>query len=123
MKSRLNTIAAVLLICASAALIVGRLTTEHDWGDDFAQYILQARSVTEGSTSEFIKTNRFTIEQSTYPMGLITYPWGFPVLLAPVYALLGLNLLALKAVGAVCFLLFLVVLWMDPVAPTPTRGG
>ena len=112
MKSRLNTIAAVLLICASAALIVGRLTTEHDWGDDFAQYILQARSVTEGSTSEFIRTNRFTVEQSTYPMGPITYPWGFPVLLAPVYALLGLNLLALKAVGAVCFLLFLVVLWI-----------
>jgi hypothetical protein len=112
MRSRLNTIAAVLVISASAALIGARLTTEHDWGDDFAQYILQARSVTDGSTSEFIKMNRFTVEQSTYPMGPVAYPWGFPVLLAPVYALLGFNVLALKAVGAVCFLLFLVVLWI-----------
>ena len=44
-------------------------------------------------------------------MGPVAYPWGFPVLLAPVYAVFGLNVMALKSVDVLCFLLFLLVVW------------
>jgi hypothetical protein len=44
-------------------------------------------------------------------MGPLAYPWGFPLALAPFYALFGLNLLALKWVNLVFYLLFLMTLW------------
>ncbi|MDR3559328.1 MAG: hypothetical protein P4L58_02935, partial [Candidatus Pacebacteria bacterium] len=44
--------------------------------------------------------------------GPIAYPWGFPLLLAPIYAALGLNLIALKLPGLFCFLGFLVCLYL-----------
>jgi hypothetical protein len=72
---------------------------------------MQAKSLTEGRPFEFVEANRFTIEYSSYPIGPVAYPWGFPILLAPLYTLFGLNMIALKAVGVVCFLVFLFVLW------------
>jgi hypothetical protein len=111
MKKLLTTVFPALLISITALLLCSGLTNGHDWGDDFAAYIMQAKSITEGRPSEFIEANRFTIEQSSYPIGPVTYPWGFPVLLAPFYALFGLNMIALKSVGVLCFLLFLFLLW------------
>jgi hypothetical protein len=103
-------VCAPLLIVTAALLICSVITTGQDWGDDFSAYIMQARSLTEGTPFEFIAANRFTIEQSPF-IGPVAYPWGFPALLAPVYALFGLNIVALKSVGIVCFLLFLCLLW------------
>jgi len=107
----LSTCTALLIVTCSAVLLWGGLTNGHNWGDDFAQYIMQAKSIVEHKPAEFIATNRFIVENSEYAVGPVTYPWGFPALLAPVYALFGLDLIALKAVNVVCFLLFLLVLW------------
>lgn len=95
-----------------AALCYMNLTKGHNWGDDFSAYIMQAKSIVEGKPLDFIKTNRFTVEQSSRPMGPIVYPWGYPVLLAPVYAIFGSNMIALKSVSVACFLTFILVLWI-----------
>ena len=56
-------LACILII--SATLGHAMLTTGHDWGDDFAQYLLQAQSIVQGRAKEFIDDNRFSIENST----------------------------------------------------------
>jgi hypothetical protein len=103
---------AVLLGLAGFS-IWGGVTRGHNWGDDFAQYIMQAKSIVEGRPQAFIDANRFTVEQSSMPDTPVAYPWGFPLLLAPLYAAFGLELVALKAVNLVCFLLFIAVLWVS----------
>lgn len=44
-------------------------------------------------------------------MGPVAYPWGFPILLAPLYAAYGFDLTALKLVGIATYLLFLTSLY------------
>jgi hypothetical protein len=49
--------------------------------------------------------------ENSAPYGApIAYPWGFPVLLAPFYAVFGLNMIGLKLLGMISFLLFIVLL-------------
>ena len=105
MKKRLGLIAIVSL---SALLSVSLLTRGHVWWDDFASYIMQAQSLLRGDTADFVKRNSFTILQSSYPVGPVAYPWGFPFLLAPALAVFGLNALAMKLVNTLTFALFLV---------------
>ena len=87
------------------------LTRGHPWWDDFAGYLLQAKSILTWTMGDFIRQSSFTIENSSYPPGPVAYPWGFPLLLAPVYALFGLNPLALKLVGLFFYAVFLVSLF------------
>jgi len=100
-----------LLVCISGVLLLGHLTQGHNWGGDFAAYIMQAKSITELAPAAFVESNRFTIDQSSRPLGPTAYPWGLPLVLAPLYGIFGLNLIALKAVNVVSWLLFLFVLW------------
>jgi hypothetical protein len=106
-RSELALLLCVLLV--SAGLSAALLTRGHLWGDDFAAYIMQAQSLYTGTTREFVQHNAFTIEESYYPLGPIAYPWGYPLLLAPVLALTGLKVLALKLVNTLFYLLFLAV--------------
>ncbi len=101
-----------VLLGATCLLAWYSLTEGHNWGGDFSAYIMQAQSVWQGKPSEFLQTNRFTIEESTRPIGPIAYPWGFPLLLAPFYAYFGLNMLALKSINIVCYLIFIISLWL-----------
>ncbi|MBA4368726.1 MAG: hypothetical protein C0403_13950 [Desulfobacterium sp.] len=87
------------------------LTEGQEWGDDFAEYIMQAQSITEKNPTGFIEKNRFTIETSTHTVGPVAYPWGYPMLLAPLYYLFGMNLLAFKSLNIICYLFFLLSLW------------
>jgi hypothetical protein len=99
------------LVLACGGLYAGLWSGGHNWGGDFAAYIMQAISIVNGTADEFVVRNAFTMNQSSSPMGPIAYPWGFPLLLAPVYSVFGMNLLAFKAVGLVFYLLFLIALW------------
>jgi hypothetical protein len=98
------------IIIFAALIGVELLSSGHDWGDDFASYLMQAESIVNGSPSKFMEANAFTIHQSSITLGPVAYPWGTPILLAPVVAAFGLNLIALKSVNIVCFVLFLVTL-------------
>ena len=113
----------LLIIFIAGLLMFSNLTNGviWYWGGDFAQYIMQAKSILDGSTQNFVEANRIAIEQTSVNLAPVAYPWGFPLLLAPVYALWGLNLVALKVVCIISYLLFLVVLWFGfrKVHPTP----
>lgn len=100
---------AVLIVC-SGVLGYATLSRGHDWGDDFATYIMQAKSIADGHPSRFIEANRFTVENSTNFTFPIAAPWGTPLLLAPLYRHFGLNMLALKSLNLACYVLFLTAL-------------
>lgn len=101
---RALTIATLL---AAAALAGLQLSAGHNWGDDFAIYLLQAESLVRGTLAHFNEQTRITVTYSSTPMG--NGPWGFPFLLAPVVAAFGRNLMLLKVPGVLCFLGFLAV--------------
>ena len=76
----------------------------HEWGDDFALYLLHARNLVEGRP--YAQTGY--LYNPHYPsIGPPTYPPVTPLLLAPVYAAAGLNLAAMKLVMIGCFVVFL----------------
>ena len=100
-----------VIILLSALLSYTLLTRGHVWWDDFASYIMQTQSLLHGDTAEFIQRNAFTIRESSYPIGPIAYPWGYPALLAPVLYFLGLKVLALKLVNTLTYALFLILFY------------
>lgn len=99
-------------LCVCLALATGifyatHLTDGHDWGDDFCQYIAHARNIAESKAYK----NTGYIQNPDYILGPEVYPPVFPLLLAPVYALAGLDLAALKLVPTLCFTGFLLLIW------------
>ena len=75
-----------LIVLVSGAISFFMLTRGQSWLDDFASYVMQAKSILNGSMVESVRRNGFTVSQSSYPPGPVAYPWGFPLLLTPVYA-------------------------------------
>jgi hypothetical protein len=97
-----------LIVMLSAALAFAMLTRDHDWGDDFAAYILQAISITRGTVWESAARTASAMRQSSRFYGPTAAPWGFPALLAPWYlACGGLNIFCLKLINIPFFALFL----------------
>lgn len=88
------------------------LTRGHQWGDDFAWYIMQAKSIVDGSVDEFIETSAFTNTQSTTHVGPLAYPWGYPLILVPAYLLRGIHPLVLKLPNLFFYAMFLVCLYV-----------
>ncbi len=107
--SKKTVIILAFILLTSVLLGWSVLTRGHWWGDDFAAYIMQAKSILAGSMSEFVVANTFTVTQSSHQIGPAAYPWGFPLMLTPVYALIGLSPLGLKLPGLLTYLGFLLV--------------
>jgi 4-amino-4-deoxy-L-arabinose transferase-like glycosyltransferase len=105
MKKDILTIALIILI--ASVMSISRYSTGQFWWDDFAAYLLQAGAILNGSMAEFTAENGRAIAQSTYPVGPAAYPWGFPLLIAPLYALAGLSISAYKLVNTLAFAAFL----------------
>ncbi|HEY3475424.1 MAG TPA: glycosyltransferase family 39 protein, partial [Anaerolineales bacterium] len=100
------------VIVISLLLGVSTLRRGHQWGDDFAWYILQAQSILNGTIDEFMEHSAFTNTQSTTHVGPLAYPWGYPLILAPVFAIKGISPLALKLPGLLFYAGFLVCLYL-----------
>lgn len=75
----------------------------NNWGGDFSEYIAQARAIVTGTIDVQVRNNAYIIENSPPFLGDVVYPWGFPFLLAPFYALFGKNLFFLKLPVLLCF--------------------
>ena len=101
-----------ILLIISFVIGVCTLRRGHEWGDDWAWYVLQAQSILNGRTAEFMQTSAFTNNESTTYVGPLAYPWGYPLILTPVYALKGINPLALKIPALFFFAGFLVCLYL-----------
>jgi 4-amino-4-deoxy-L-arabinose transferase-like glycosyltransferase len=100
-----------LILLAYIVAVSAQLSRGHDWGDDFASYIMQAKSIVTGTENIFSEQNSFTIHDSSYLIGPVAYPWGYPLFLTIFYAVFGLNPLALKIPNILFFVLFLIVLY------------
>lgn len=97
-----------LLLFAAAYLIAGyaTLSTGHNWGDDWAQYLAHARNLAEGLP---YASTGYVFNPEAPHVGPPAYSPGFPLLLAPVVRVFGLNLIALKSVSLVCLA---VAIWL-----------
>jgi hypothetical protein len=96
-----------IIMLIATVMSISRYSTGQFWWDDFASYLLQAGAILNGSMAEFTAENGRAIAQSTYPVGPAAYPWGFPLLIAPLYALAGLSISAYKLVNTLAFAAFL----------------
>ena len=100
------------IILLSTLLAYSLLTKDHDWGDDWASYLMQSIAITKGETQEFIQRNTFTMRASTHFIGPDAYPWGYPTLLVPFTLACGpLNVFCLKFINLIFFALFLWVFY------------
>ncbi len=101
--------AFIILLFVYLITVSGALSRGHDWGDDFASYIMQAKSILTSTEQQFYEHNSFTILNSSEVLGPVAYPWGYPLILAPFYKFFGLHRLALKIPTIIFFALFLIV--------------
>ncbi len=105
----------LLILCLSGLFAYLSLQDGHDWGGDFALYLRQAQSILDGTSQDVLAQNSYAMDQSTQQeganpqVGPHLYPWGFPLLLAPVVALFGFSLTAVKVYVIIFFLLSLLV--------------
>ena len=97
---------ALLIIFAVGAFHLTTIRPGHNWGDDFGMYIHHARNIAEGKP--YADTGYIPNPRNV--LGPVTYPPVFPLLLAPVYQLWGLNLTAMKVELILAFLLALFLL-------------
>ncbi len=88
------------------------LRSGHPWGDDFAQYLAHARNLATGQPYTAIGI----LDNPAVVLGPSAYPPLFPLLLAPFYAVFGLNWTVFQLIGVACALgaLWLFDLWLKP---------
>ncbi len=100
---------AVLLILAIALFYLGTIKPGHTWGGDFALYILHARNIVQGA--DYGRTG-YVQDRFKPDVAPRAYPPGFPFLLAPTYAIWGLNITIMKVEVIIFFFLALIVLFL-----------
>ncbi|MCF6277391.1 MAG: glycosyltransferase family 39 protein, partial [Anaerolineales bacterium] len=100
------------ILFLSAVLGGAQLTSGHNWAySDFSSYIMQAQSIVNGTPADYIAHNSITVYQSDVEVGPVAYPWGYPLFLAPVVALLGMSTLGMKFINIIFYLGFLLALF------------
>lgn len=74
--------------CAAVSflLCIGVIYSGKSWGGDFSQYFAQARAIATGTIPEWYKKNIFIIDHSCV-IGADVYPWMWPLMIAPFYAM------------------------------------
>jgi hypothetical protein len=98
----------VLAAIVLAVVYRSFLETGHDWGDDFSLYINQARSLVRGDVPQVIADTRYALQNSgTDSFSPYVYPWGLPLLLAPVYLVAGIDYSAFSWITAGSLVFFL----------------
>ena len=75
---RYKILIAILLV----PLFFINVKTTHDWGDDFAQYLIQARNIVEGRPQT---ENGLIVNEKGPAYAIEAYPVGLPLLLSPIY--------------------------------------
>ncbi|MGE0104504.1 MAG: hypothetical protein AB7H86_20160 [Blastocatellales bacterium] len=95
-----NHLILSVMLCGIFFIYIATFRAGHDWGDDFAMYIMHSRNIVNGvsygDTGFILNPMRV--------VGPQTYPPIFPLLLAPVYYFMGLDLTAMKMLIVLMFL-------------------
>jgi hypothetical protein len=97
----------LLIVLITGLFYLMTIRPGHPWGDDFAMYILHAKNIASGKAytdTGYIHNPRYAV------LGPDAYPPLFPLVLSPVYRIMGLNLRAMKMLNILLFtaLLFIV---------------
>lgn len=112
-KHRLLRNSLILLIVAVLFFSVLDLRNDHNWGDDFSAYIGQAEAIAKNDTNRFSQVSENRVLLSDTQVGPNLYPWGYPLLLAPVIFFFGIKIIPLKIAtflffaGSLCVTYFL----------------
>lgn len=110
----------LLLLCVILLGVVCLLTTRpgHDWGGDFAHYIRHAQNI---ATCRDYADTGYIYNPHHVRLAPKTYPPGFPLLLAPLYALFGMDIDLFKALISVLYVASFAVsvLYFREWAPPP----
>ncbi len=114
-------------ICIGALLIAigtfhaATVRQGHLWADDFAMYIHHAKNIVGGHPY----TDTGYIFNAAFMVGPKYYPPIFPVLLAPVYRISGLNLIPMKLEQVLFLVLALAAIyanWKHDLGPGSALG-
>ena len=92
---------AVLYVFLAAQLSPGM----HSEGTDWAMYAMHARNIAKGLP--YAQTGYVFQPESTTEVGANSYPSGYPLLIAPLYAVFGLNIRLFKLVNVAFLVLSL----------------
>src|ERR1035437_2284808 len=82
----------LLVILLLSPLMFINIRDSHDWGDDFAGYLRQAKNISEGKP---FYQSKFEYHEYNPGYSPPYYSYGFPLLLSPVVKVWGLNFKAL----------------------------
>lgn len=103
-----------LIVVITAVLCYSVIQEGHSWGGDFSLYINQAIHLADkGSVNELYQWNKVSMQSSSHEIGPYLYPNGFPLLLAPVYKLFGVNFKLMKWLCALSFLLTIPLIFTE----------
>jgi len=118
---RAGTLAGTLCVLIVAVFYLLTIRQGHDWGDDFSQYIQHAVNVAHGTP--YTET-RYLYNPDNPSIGPRQYPPGFPVALAPVVRVFGLDLQPMKVEEVLFFVaaLLLIHRLIQPLMP-PAAGA
>lgn len=86
-KNRLSWLMAAMLL----PLFFINVRDSHDWGGDFAMYIMQASNIVHGVPQS---ETPYIYNPDNPVLGPPAYPVGFPLLISPVYAIFGNSIKA-----------------------------
>lgn len=81
----------LLMALALIPLFFVNVKSSHDWGGDFAMYIMQAKNIVKGEPQG---DTPYLYNPGNAVLGPPAYPAGFPLLLSPVAAMAGNSVFA-----------------------------
>ncbi len=106
----LSRFALFLILFLAALLAHAFLNSYQNWGDDWAQYILQGKAILDHNLHESIQQYTFMTRESSQPPGPVAYPWGLPLLLAVEGSLFSFTLHVFKLFNIGIFLLLVLAI-------------
>lgn len=122
--TRRDALIALLLTLVTLIGGLGSLDKGHEWGDDFAGYMLHAQTLVNGDFDAMAQRNAVlhpsprSFEEGVVDDSPLVYVWGLPMALSFVYRLVGYDapvgdtIIYYKIPGAVFFALFAGVLFL-----------
>jgi hypothetical protein len=84
-----NTKYLLLVVFLLLPLFFINVKNTHDWGDDFAQYLIQARNIVEDRPQTY---NGLLLNEKERAYAIEAYPVGFPLMIAPLYYFFQLSI-------------------------------
>lgn len=110
--SKENYLIALFLGLLAFGVCALQISDGHNWRGDFAAYISQAIAITQGSVDEYVAQNALMMDKSDWVVGPHSAPWGFPLMLAPIYKIFGFNLWAFKCLTMALYALFVSIFYL-----------